>query len=175
MWAHPGRQLLFMGGEIAQSVEWRSEGSIDWHLLQYPEHAGTQALVRQLNAIYRAEPALWEQDFDWTGFRWIDADDSDKSVLSFLRFAPSGAGRPIACVANLTPVVRHDYRIGLPEGGRWAEILNSDAAEYAGANVPLGMVSAEDVPWNDLPHSASISLPPLGVVWLAHDPQAAAS
>ena len=175
MWAHPGRQLLFMGGEIAQTAEWRSEGSIDWHLLQYPEHAGTQALVRQLNTIYRAEPALWERDFDWTGFRWIDADDSDKSVLSFLRFAPSGAGRPIACVANLTPVVRSDYRIGLPEGGRWTEILNSDSTEYAGSNVLLGTVSAEDVPWNDLPHSASISLPPLGVVWLAHDPQAAAS
>ena len=173
MWAHPGRQLLFMGGEIAQTAEWRSEGSIDWHLLQYPEHAGTQALVRRLNTIYRAEPALWERDFDWTGFRWIDADDADKSVLSFLRFAPSGAGRPIACVANLTPVVRYDYRIGLPEGGRWTEILNSDAAEYAGSNVLLGTVSAEDVPWNDLPHSASISLPPLGVVWLAHDPSRA--
>ena len=93
-------------------------------------------------------------------------------MLSFLRFAPSGAGRPIACVANLTPVVRSDYRIGLPEGGRWTEILNSDATEYAGSNVLLGTVSAEDVPWNDLPHSASISLPPLGVVWLAHDPTA---
>ena len=89
--------------------------------------------------------------------------------------APSGAGRPIACVANLTPTVRHDYRIGLPEGGRWTEILNSDATEYAGANVLLGEVAAEDTPWNDLAHSASISLPPLGVVWLAHDPHVAAS
>ena len=174
MWAHPGRQLLFMGGEIAQSAEWRSEGSIDWHLLEYPEHAGTQKLVRQLNAIYRAEPALWEQDFDWTGFRWIDPNDADNSVLSFLRLAPSGTGRPIACVANLTPLIRHDFRIGLPEGGRWTEILNSDAVEYAGSNVLLGEVTAEDMPWHDLPHSASISLPPLGVVWLAHDPQKAA-
>jgi 1,4-alpha-glucan branching enzyme len=175
MWAHPGRQLLFMGGEIAQTEEWRSAGSIDWHLVEYPEHAGTQQLVRRMNAIYRAEPALWEQDFDWTGFRWIDPNDADNSVLSFLRFAPSGAGRSIACVANLTPLVRHGYRIGLPEGGRWTEILNSDAHEYAGSGVLLGEVTAEDVPWNDLPHSVSISLPPLGVVWLAHDPEAATS
>ena len=114
-------------------------------------------------------------DFDWTGFRWIDPNDADHSVLSFLRLAPSGAGRPIACIANLTPVVRHDYRIGLPEGGQWTEVLNSDAAAYAGTNVLLGKVTAEEKPWNDLPHSASISLPPLGAVWLAHDPQDAAS
>ena len=125
MWAHPGRQLLFMGGEIAQNSEWRHDGSLDWHLLDYPEHAGVQALVRALNTVYRQEPALWEQDFDWPGFRWINPNDSENSVLSFLRF-PIEDGRPIACVANLTPVPRHDYRIGLPQPGRWVEILNSD-------------------------------------------------
>ena len=130
--------------------------------------------MRQLNTIYRAEPALWERDFDWTGFRWIDADDAEKSVLSFLRFAPSGGRRPIACVANLTPVVRHDYRIGLPEGGRWSGDPQLRRRRVRRRERPRsGTVSAEDVPWNDLPHSASISLPPLGVVWLAHDPQAA--
>jgi 1,4-alpha-glucan branching enzyme len=107
MWAHPGRPLLFMGGEIAQNSEWNHDTSLDWHLLGYPEHAGMQALVRTLNTIYRAEPALWQQDFDWGGFRWIDPDDSGHSVLSFLRF-PATAGRPVACLANLTPVPRHD-------------------------------------------------------------------
>src|SRR5208337_1455210 len=116
MWAHPGRPLLFMGGEIAQNEEWRHDSSVDWHLLGYPEHAGVQALVRALNAVYRAEPALWEQDFDWPGFRWIDPDDSDHSVLSFLRF-PASAGRPVACLANLTPVPRRDYRVGLSRPG----------------------------------------------------------
>ena len=165
-----------MGGEIAQSAEWSERRQ---HRLapaaSTPSTPACRRWCADLNAIYRAEPALWERDHDRTGFRWLDADDAENSVLSFLRFAPSGGGRPIACVANFTPVPRHDYRIGLPEGGRWSEILNSDAAEFAGANVLLGEVSAEDVPWNDLPHSASISLPPLGVVWLAHDPQAAAS
>ena len=169
MWAHPGRPLLFMGGEIAQNDEWDHDTSVDWHLLDYPEHAGIQALVRALNTVYRAEPALWEQDFDWGGFRWIDPDDSDNSVLSFLRF-PASAGRPVACVANLTPVPRPDYRIGLPLPGRWTEILNSDSADFGGSNTLAGTVTAEAPGWNDLDYSATITVPPLGVVWLAHDP-----
>jgi 1,4-alpha-glucan branching enzyme len=169
MWAHPGRPLLFMGGEIAQNDEWRHNGSIDWHLLDYPEHAGVQALVRALNTVYRAEPALWEQDFDWPGFRWINPNDSDNSVLSFLRF-PMAGGRPVACVANLTPVLRYDYRVGLPQPGRWVEILNSDSAEFGGSNALIGAVTAEATGWNDLDYSAALTLPPLGVVWLAHEP-----
>ncbi len=169
MWAHPGRPLLFMGGEIAQNDEWNHDTSVDWHLLDYPEHAAMQALVRALNTIYRAEPALWEQDFDWGGFRWIDPDDSDNSVLSFLRF-PASAGRPVACLANLTPVPRHDYRIGLPQPGRWTEILNSDHADFGGSNTLTGAVTAEAPGWNDLDYSATLTLPPLGVLWLAHDP-----
>ena len=169
MWAHPGRPLLFMGGEIAQNDEWNHDTSVDWHLLGYPEHAAVQALVRALNTIYRAEPALWEQDFDWPGFRWIDPDDSSNSVLSFLRF-PASAGRPVACLANLTPVPRHDFRIGLPRPGRWTEILNSDSAEFGGSNVLTGTVIAEAPGRNDLDYSATLTLPPLGVVWLAHDP-----
>src|SRR6266542_320325 len=169
MWAHPGRPLLFMGGEIAQNDEWNHDTSLDWHLLDYPEHAGMQALVRALNTIYRAEPSLWEQDFDWTGFRWIDPDDSGNSVLSFLRF-PASAGRPVACLANLTPVPRHDYRIGLPQPGRWTEILNSDNADFGGSNALTGTVTAQAPGWNDLDYSATLTLPPLGVLWLAHDP-----
>jgi 1,4-alpha-glucan branching enzyme len=170
MWAHPGRPLLFMGGEIGQNDEWRHDGSVDWHLLEYPEHAGVQALVRELNAVYRAEPALWEQDFDWPGFRWINPNDADNSVLSFLRF-PVTSGRPIACVANLTPVPRHDYRVGLPQPGRWVEIFNSDSAKFGGTDVRLGPVTAEATGWNDLDCSAALTLPPLGVVWLAHQPE----
>jgi 1,4-alpha-glucan branching enzyme len=169
MWAHPGRQLLFMGGEIGQSEEWRHDRSVDWHLLQYPEHAGVQAMVRALNTVYRREPALWAQDFDWTGFRWIDPNDADNSVLSFLRF-PKADGRTVACVANLTPVLRSGYRVGLPQPGRWAEIFNSDSSEFAGSNALTGDVEAEAVPWNDLDYSAELTLPPLGVVWLAYEP-----
>ena len=170
MWAHPGRQLLFMGGEIAQNGEWRHDGSLDWHLLDYPEHAGVQALVRALNTVYRREPALWEQDFDWPGFRWINPNDSDNSVLSFLRFPITG-GRPVACVANLTSVPRHDYRIGLPQPGRWVEILNSDNADFGGSNTLAGAVTAEPTGWDDLDYSATLTLPPLGVLWLAHEPE----
>jgi 1,4-alpha-glucan branching enzyme len=169
MWAHPGRPLLFMGGEIAQNDEWRHDGSVDWHLLDYPEHAGMQALVRELNTVYRREPALWEQDFDWPGFRWIDPNDADNSVLSFLRFPVSG-GRSVACVANLTPVPRPDYRVGLPHPGRWAEIFNSDSAKFGGSNILAGTVTAEPTGWNDLDYSATLTLPPLGVLWLAHEP-----
>ena len=170
MWAHPGRPLLFMGGEIGQNDEWRHDASVDWHLLDYPEHAGVQAMVRELNNVYRQEPALWEQDFDWTGFRWIDPNDADNSVLSFLRF-PVSSGRAIACVANLTPVPRPGYRVGLPQPGRWVEIFNSDSAKFGGSNTTVGDVTAEAVSWNDLDHSAELTLPPLGVVWLAHEPE----
>ena len=169
MWAHPGRPLVFMGGEIGQNDEWHHDNSIDWHLLGYPEHAGVQALVRALNTVYRREPALWEQDFDWTGFRWIDPNDADNSVLSFLRF-PVSAGRTIACVANLTPVLRHGYRVGLPQPGRWVEIFNSDSSEFGGSNALTGEVAAAAISWNDLDYSAELTVPPLGVVWLAHEP-----
>jgi 1,4-alpha-glucan branching enzyme len=166
MWAHPGRPLLFMGGEIAQNDEWRHDRSIDWHLLQYPEHAGIQALVRRLNQIYRDEPAMWERDFDWTGFRWIEPNDADNSVLSFVRMSDAER-RPVVCVANLTPVVRHEYRIGLPRAGRWVEILNTDDPEFGGSGVSAGDLVAEPIAWHDLDSSVAVTLPPLGVVWLA--------
>ena len=113
---------------------------------------------------------MWEQDFDWPGFRWINPNDAENSVLTFLRF-PSAGGRSIACVANLTPVPRHEYRIGLPHQGRWVEILNSDSAEFGGSDSLVGAVAADATGWDDLDYSATLTLPPLGVLWLAYEPE----
>ena len=165
MWAHPGRQLLFMGGEFGQSAEWNHDQSLDWHLLEYPEHAGMHRMVATINSIYRSLPALWERDFDWTGFGWLDPNDVDHSVLSFLRHNADGT-QHVACVANLTPVVRRDYRIGLPSGGRWVEVLNTDSPDFAGGGIGNGTVYSEAVPWQDREHSAMLTLPPLAVLWL---------
>jgi len=166
MWAHPGKQLLFMGGEIAQSAEWDDDASVDWHLLEYPEHQGVQDLVRALNRCYQHEPALWEIDFEPAGFRWIEANDADSNVLSFVR--SSAAGRVLACVANLSPVAREGYRVGLPRSGRWREVLNTDAALFAGSNTGnAGWVVADGESWNGCEQSALVVLPPLGVIWLA--------
>jgi 1,4-alpha-glucan branching enzyme len=168
MWAHPGKQLLFMGGEIAQSEEWSHHKSIDWHLLQYREHRGVQDLVRFLNDEYRRRPALWERDFTPDGFRWIDASDVDANVYSFLRF--SADGRPMACMANLSPVARSGYRIALPSHGTWRQVLNTDAVAFGGSGVAEGQsVEAEEVPWTGMPHSAELTLPPLAVLWLVPD------
>jgi 1,4-alpha-glucan branching enzyme len=169
MWAHPGKQLLFMGGEIAQSAEWSHERSLDWHLLQYPEHRGMQELVRTLNHLYRAEPAMWSQDFTPDGFRWVDFRDAGANVLSFARYSPDGG--VLACVANFSPVVRHNYRVGLPLSGRWRLLLNTDAVEFGGSGVSIdSVVETTDVAWQDQPCSASLTLPPLGVLWLTPYP-----
>jgi 1,4-alpha-glucan branching enzyme len=166
MWAHPGKQLLFMGGEFGQSAEWHHDRSLDWHLLQYPEHHGVSELVKALNTAYRAEPALWERDFSGEGFSWIDLGDVDGNVLSFLRFSADGQ-RVLACVANLAPVVRAGYRVGLPRPGGWREVLNTDAACFAGSGAGNGgWVSADAVPWHGQGWSAELTLPPLGVLWL---------
>jgi 1,4-alpha-glucan branching enzyme len=167
MWAHPGKQLLFMGCELAQEREWSEARSLDWHLLDDPGHRGVHSLVRDLNRSYLGEPALWEQDNDPAGFGWIDADDSDNSVLSFLRWSADG-GRVLACVANLTPQPHHAYRVGLPRAGRWREVLNTDAAVYGGSGVGnMGEVDAGGPTWHGQPASAVLTLPPLAVLWLA--------
>jgi len=166
MWAHPGKKLLFMGGELAQPSEWDHDASVEWHLADVPEHAGVQRLVRDLNRIYRAEPALYEVDFAPHGFRWLEADDAERNVVAFLRVAADGE-RSLACVANLSPVPRERYRLGLPHGGRWRELLNTDAAHYGGSNVGnLGGVEADALPWQGQRWSAELTLPPLAVVWL---------
>ena len=172
MWAHPGKKLVFMGAELAQPGEWRHDQSLDWHLLQYPHHRGVQELIRGLNHQYQKRPALWERDFSPEGFRWVDASDADSNVLSFLRLpAPGDDGPPehraLACVANLSPVVRRGYRVGLPSGGAWREVLNTDATEFGGSGVGnSGQVWAADHPFHGLAFSAELTLPPLGVLWL---------
>jgi 1,4-alpha-glucan branching enzyme len=166
MWAHPGKKLLFMGGELGQEHEWSSERSLDWHLLERAEHAGIQELVRDLNLHYHDEPALWEVDFEPTGFRWLEANDADGNVIAFARFAADGK-RTLVCVCNFSPVSRPRYRVGLPRGGRWRELLNTDDERYGGGGVSnAGELPVEQKPWHDQPFSAELTLPPLGVLWL---------
>ena len=166
MWAHPGKKLLFMGGELAQNDEWSEAKSLDWHLLEWPEHSGVQALVRELNRVYREEPALWELDFTPDGFRWLEPNDAAANVLAFARFS-AGGERALVCACNLAPVPREGYRIGMSRAGRWLEVLNTDSAYYGGTGSGnLGVVEAEAIPWHEQPFSAEVTLPPLGVVWL---------
>jgi 1,4-alpha-glucan branching enzyme len=171
MWAHPGKKLLFMGGELAQEQEWSHERSLDWHLLERPEHSAVQQLVRDLNRVYRSEPALWEVDFEAAGFRWLEANDAASNALAFTRFSRDEK-RALVCLCNLSPVPRPAYRVGLPFPGRWVEALNTDSAYYGGSNVGnLGGVEAEARPWHDVAYSAEVALPPLGVVWLVPEKQ----
>jgi 1,4-alpha-glucan branching enzyme len=166
MWTHPGKKLLFMGGEIAQEREWNHQTGLDWHLLDRPEHAGVQRLVRDLNRLYRELPALHQQDCESAGFSWLDGSDSDQSVLSYLRrgAAPDALA---AVVCNFTPVVRERYRIGVPLPGRWRERLNSDAACYGGSNIGNGgEIASEPVPWHGQAHSLCLTLPPLATLVL---------
>ena len=172
MWAHPGKQLLFMGCELAQEDEWSNERSIDWDALADPNHRGAQDLVRDLNRAYRTHPALYERDGEPAGFSWIDPNDTDSNVLSFIRW--SAKGEPLVCLCNFAPVVREDYRVGLPRTGRWTEVLNTDADAYGGSNVGnLGVVEGEEIGWDSQPASARVTLPPLATVWLAPDAQPA--
>ncbi len=166
MWAHPGKQLLFMGGEIAQGSEWSEGESLHWYVLDYPLHAGVKALVRDVNAAYRAQPALWEVDFRPEGFRWLASDMRDENVVAFARLSAAGA-HTLVCVANFSPVVREGWRLPLPQGGRWQEVLNTDSRFYAGSDVGNGLgVSAEATPLHGQPFSAPVTLPPLATVWL---------
>ena len=165
MWAHPGKQLIFMGGELAQEAEWSQDRSLDWWLMENPDHAGVQRLVGDLNRAYRDTPALWTQDVDPAGFSWIDANDAASNVFSFLRHGSDGS--VLACIANFAGHPHHDYRIGLPLAGSWEEIVNTDAGLYGGSGVGnLGAVQATAQPWHGEQASASVSLPPLGVIWL---------
>jgi 1,4-alpha-glucan branching enzyme len=166
MWAHPGKKLLFMGGEFAQEREWSHDRSLDWHLLESAEHSGVQSLVRELNRVYRDEPALWEIDFSHEGFQWLEANDAGANVLAFARLSRDHE-RIVVCIANLSPVPRPGYRVGMPRVGRWHEALNTDSTFYGGSDVGnLGGVEATAVPWHDQPYSAEVTLPPLGVLWL---------
>jgi 1,4-alpha-glucan branching enzyme len=166
MWAHPGKKLLFMGQEFGQDREWSHERSLDWHLLEDAGHGGLQALVRDLNHVYRDQPALWERDDDHEAFGWLEANDADANVLAFVRWG-DGDSKPVVVIANLSPVPRENYRVGLPRSGAWTEVLNSDAGVYGGANVGnMGGVEADPQPWHNQQFSAGVTIPPLGVVWL---------
>jgi 1,4-alpha-glucan branching enzyme len=167
MWAHPGKKLLFMGGEFGQEREWADDRSLDWHLLDDPLHAGLERMVGDLCHSYRKIHALWERDDRPEGFQWIDAGNVDQNVLSFLRVDAHGAPT-IACVANFAPVVHHDFRLGLPVGGRWEEVLNTDSQYYGGSGQGnLGSVTTDGTPWHAFAQSALITVPPLAVVWFS--------
>lgn len=194
MWAHPGKKLLFMGGEFGQWSEWNHEGQLDWALLGDPHHRGLSTLLRDLNRAYRSHAAMYEQDDGWQGFRWIDANDSSQSVVSFLRFAkapqkpakaalapraderaPTTSAEPapepvadhVVFVGNFTPVPRHGYRVGVPQLGAYREIINSDATVYGGSGLGnMGRVEGEAVACHGFAQSIVLTLPPLSVLWL---------
>jgi 1,4-alpha-glucan branching enzyme len=165
-YAHPGKKLLFMGQEFAQRHEWTEAQSLDWHLLQWDAHRGIQRLIGDLNRLPKMEPALHQVDFEWQGFEWIDANDGENSVLSFLRRGRSPE-EYVVVIINATPVVRHGYRVGVPEAGTYHEILNSDAEWYGGSNVGNpGKVEADEVYHLGRPYSLELTLPPLAAIYL---------
>jgi 1,4-alpha-glucan branching enzyme len=166
MYAHPGKKLLFMGCEFGQWREWSVDDSLDWHLLAEPRHAGLQHWVRDLNAFYVAEPALFERDFDGAGFEWLDAADSQNSVVSFVRRGES-PDNDIVIIVNWTPVVREGYRVGVPRAGFYRELLNSDSAVYGGSNSGNGGgVATDAVKSHGHDQSLLLTLPPLGALFL---------
>jgi 1,4-alpha-glucan branching enzyme len=170
MWAHPGKKLLFMGQEFAQRREWNADAGLEWGELDHAPHRGVQALVRDLNRLHRDKPALHARDCEAEGFRWIVVDDATQSVVAFLRLDGAG-GPPVAAIFNFTPVPRENYRIGLPQAGRWREILNTDAPTYGGSGRGnLGAVTARAKVWRDFPACADLSLPPLAGLYLEFDP-----
>jgi 1,4-alpha-glucan branching enzyme len=169
MWAHPGKQLLFMGAEFGQESEWAESRSLDWWLTENPDHRGVQTLVHDMNGLYRETAALWSRDADPSGFEWIDANDAGNNVFSFLRWGDDGSA--LACVANFSAIPHEGYRIGLPFAGRWDEVLNTDADAYVGSGVGnLGGVDAVAEGWHAQPASTTLRVPPLGTVWLRHRP-----
>jgi 1,4-alpha-glucan branching enzyme len=164
MYTQPGKKLLFMGGEFGQWNEWAHDRSLDWDLLEYPTHAGLQRWVRDLNTAYRGERALHELDCEPAGFEWVDANDSEQSVLSYLRKGRS-PGDVLLAVFNFTPVPRHNYRVGVPQGGRWEEVLNSDAPLYGGSGQGnLGGVQTAPFSWHGRRYLLNVTVPPLGMV-----------
>ena len=166
MWAHPGKKLLFQGCEIAQWREWRHDESVDWHLLDWDMHRGVQRLVGDLNTLYKAEPALHQVDFDWTGFEWLELHDWENSVLAFVRRARDRDDE-VVVVCNFTPIVRENYRVGVPRGGFYRELLNTDAGTYGGSNAGNeGGAWAHEGEHAGRPYHLNLRLPPLGVLYL---------
>ena len=173
-WSHPGKQLLFMGSEFAQVREWADGGSLNWELTERPEHAGVQTLVRDLNRLYAEHPALWQIDHHDDGFSWLDANDAGRNQYSYLRWgneSPEGLRPVVAVIVNFSGVPHHQVHVGLPYGGRWREVLNTDAEVYGGSGQGnMGYVEAYDHPHQHQPFSALVTVPPMGAVWLVPDP-----
>jgi 1,4-alpha-glucan branching enzyme len=169
MYAMSGKKLLFMGGEIGQWKEWNHEDSLEWHLLDYEPHLGLQRWVRDLNLLYAREPALYLLDCDPAGFEWVDCNDSESSVVDWLRKTPDGSGMILAA-CNFTPVPRMPYRVGVPLPGMWSEVLNSDALHYGGSGLGnAGGFEAEEIPYHGRPYSLNLTLPPLGICLFKHE------
>jgi len=165
MFAHPGKKLLFMGGEFGQRTEWTQDRELEWDLLQYPEHRGLHRLVADLNALYQRERSLHEVDFAWQGFEWMECNDADAGILAFVRHAKERADA-LLVVASFTPAAHENYRVGVPESGRYQEVFNSDAEIYGGTNIGnFGGVSTEPVPWMGQSHSVVLRVPPLGAAF----------
>ena len=165
MWAHPGKKLLFMGGEFGQWREWNEEQSLDWHLLDEPLHAGVQTLVRDLNQIYKTDRALWEADSEPAGFQWIDADNASENIVSFIRRSAE-TGRELVCVCNFSPVPKSAHELGLPRAGNYKLILNTDSGGYGGADAEImAAVTAQERPLHGQQYSATISLPGMTTLW----------
>jgi len=168
MFTYPGKKLMFMGGEFAQGREWNENVQLDWHLMEQPSHQGIRVLIADLNRLYRRLPALHSQEFDEAGFEWIDCHDASQSTLSYLRKTKDG--QFVVVLLNFTPVPREHYRIGLPQPGRYREVLNSDSSYYGGSNMGnTGWVQTQPVPWMGRPHSIELTLPPLGALILQLD------
>jgi 1,4-alpha-glucan branching enzyme len=166
MMAHPGKKLLFMGGEFGHFIEWNYKDSMDWHLLEHDMHAKLHQYVKELNHIYLNTPSLWRYDHDWRGFNWIDCHDYNQSVIVFLRKGNEDDSW-LVVVCNFTPVVRHNYRIGVPPATYYREIFNSDDPLYGGSGQANGeQISVENVPFHNYPASLSLTLPPLSTIYL---------
>ena len=165
MWAHPGKKLLFMGGEFGQWREWNETESLDWHLLEKPVHKGILTLIEDLNQSYMKHAELWEADSDPSGFRWIEVDNAAENIVAFSRISPA-TGRQLICIANFSPVVREGYRLGLPRAGEYKQILNTDGEEYCGGGFGVvTSVTSEQIPHKDFEWSATFTMPPLATMW----------
>ena len=164
--SHPGKKLLFMGGDFGQFIEWKYDDSLDWHLLDYPMHKAMHDYVRELNVYYAEHPEFWEEDCDWSGFSWISCDDRDNSVIAFYRSGKDDDDMTVV-VCNFTPVVRHSYRFGVPRKGVYVEVFNSDAECFGGSNVlNEGEFEAQDVAMHGMDQSLELTLPPLATIYL---------
>jgi len=162
MYGHPGKKLLFMGGEFGQYHEWNEAKSLDWHLLQYADHQHMQNYFKELNKLYLNKEAFWKEDFDPHGFQWIDCDDKDASIVSFIRRSDN---TEVYCICNFTPVYHENFRIGVPFEGKYKEVFNSDSIAFGGSGVENeGEISSSEISWNRFSQSITVKVPPLAII-----------